>query len=98
MAEKLVLGALRKIGIIIAVVAAFLFGMAGTVYLSLRSPEVKVPDVVGKDYAAGEQALDNAGLNVRKRATRAVADKQPNIILDQVPRSGEVVKVGQTVA
>ena len=36
---------------------AFLFGVVTTVYLSLRSPEVKVPDVVGKDRFEAEKIL-----------------------------------------
>jgi hypothetical protein len=37
----------RSIAIIIAIALVFLFGVATTVYLSLRSPEVQVPNVVG---------------------------------------------------
>lgn len=94
---KRALSALGKLGIIIAVAFAFLFGLAGTIYLSLRTSEVKVPDIVGKDFLAAETALSDAGLNVRKRATRPTADK-PNVVLAQLPNAGEVVKVGQTVA
>ncbi|HMF57774.1 MAG TPA: PASTA domain-containing protein [Pyrinomonadaceae bacterium] len=92
------LSALRKVLIIIAIAIAFLFGLTGTVYLSLRSSEVHVPDITGKEYSAGESALETAGLHIRKRALRPSADRPPNIILDQVPHAGEVVKVGQTVA
>jgi beta-lactam-binding protein with PASTA domain len=94
---KRALSALGKLGIIVAVAFAFLFGLAGTIYLSLRTSEVKVPDIVGKDFLAAETALSDAGLNVRKRATRPTADK-PNVVLAQLPYAGEVVKVGQTVA
>jgi beta-lactam-binding protein with PASTA domain len=94
---KRALSALGKLGIIVAIAVAFLFGLAGTIYLSLRTSEVKVPDIVGKDFLAAETALSDAGLNVRKRATRPTADK-PNVVLAQLPNAGEVVKVGQTVA
>ncbi|HYE66341.1 MAG TPA: PASTA domain-containing protein, partial [Pyrinomonadaceae bacterium] len=95
---KRALSALGKIGIILAIAVAFVVGLTGTIYLSLRSPGVKVPDVVGKDYITGESALNDAGLYIRRRATRASADAQPNIILDQSPRAGEIIKAGQTVA
>lgn len=91
------LSALGKLGIIIAIAVAFLFGLAGTIWLSFRTSEVQVPDIVGKDFLAAESVLTDAGLNVRKRATRPTADK-PNVVLDQLPRPGVVVKVGQTVA
>lgn len=94
---KRALSALGKLGIIVAVAAAFLFGLGGTIYLSLRTSEVAVPDLVGKDFLAAETALTDAGLNVRKRATRPTADK-PNIVLAQLPNAGEIVKVGQTIA
>jgi beta-lactam-binding protein with PASTA domain len=92
------LSALRRIGIMIAIAIAFLFGLATTVYLSLRSSEVTVPDVVGKDRFDAEHVLGNASLNFRVRATRPSSKLQPNTVLFQLPRAGEVVKAGQTVA
>ena len=77
---------------------AFLFGVVTTVYLSLRSPEVKVPDVVGKDRFEAEKILADADLNFRIRATRPSNQAKPDTVLFQLPRPGEVVKAGQTVA
>ncbi|HYY59673.1 MAG TPA: PASTA domain-containing protein [Pyrinomonadaceae bacterium] len=98
MLAKRALSALSKIGIIIAIAVAFVFGLAGTVYLSLRSPEVKVPDVKGKDRVTAETALGDAGLHMRVRATRFSPEASPDTILDQSPQKDEVIKVGQTVA
>jgi hypothetical protein len=92
------ISALRRLGIVIAVAIVFLFGLGTTVYLSLRSPEVKVPDVVGKDRFEAEHVLGNAGLNFRVRATRPSSQLKTDTVLFQVPRGGEVVKAGQTVA
>ena len=92
------LSALRRLGIVIAIAIVFLFGLATTVYLSLRSPEVKVPDVVGKDRFEAEHVLGDAGLNYRVRATRPSNQLKADTVLFQVPRAGEVVKAGQTVA
>jgi beta-lactam-binding protein with PASTA domain len=92
------LSALRRIGIVIAIAIAFLFGLATTVYLSLRSSEVTVPDVVGKDRLDAEHVLGDASLNFRVRATRPSSQLKPNTVLFQLPRAGEVVKAGQTVA
>jgi hypothetical protein len=83
---------------VIAIAIAFLFGVATTVYLSLRSPEVKVPDVIGKDRFDAEKILANADLNFRVRASRPSNQAKPDTVLFQLPRSGEVVKAGQTVA
>ena len=76
----------------------FLFGVATTVYLSLRSPETKVPDVVGKDRFEAEKILAEADLKFRIRALRPSNQAQPDTVLFQLPRAGEVVKAGQTVA
>ena len=92
------LSALRRLGIVIAIAIVFLFGLASTVYLSLRSPEVQVPDVVGKDRFDAEHILGSAGLNYRVRATRPSNQLKADTVLFQVPRAGEVVKAGQTVA
>ena len=77
---------------------AFLFGVVTTVYLSLRSPEVKVPDIVGKDRFEAEKILADADLNFRVRATRPSNQAKPDTVLFQLPRPGDVVKAGQTVA
>jgi hypothetical protein len=92
------LSALRGIGIVVLLAIAFLFGLATTVYLSLRSPEVTVPEVVGKDRFEAEKILAQADLNFRVRATRPSNQVKADTVLFQLPRAGEVVKAGQTVA
>src|SRR6185295_6109000 len=92
------LSIVRRITTIIVIAIAFLFGVATTVYLSLRSPEVKVPDVVGKDRFEAEKILAGADLNFRVRATRPSNQAKPDTVLFQLPGPGEVVKAGQTVA
>lgn len=82
----------------IAIAIAFLFGVATTVYLSLRSPEVKVPDVIGKDRFEAERILADADLNFRVRASRPSNQFKKDTVVFQLPRPGEVVKAGQTVA
>ena len=88
----------RSIAIVVAIALVFLFGVATTVYLSLRSPEVKVPDVVGKNRFDAEKILADADLKFRVRATRPSTEAQPDTVMFQLPRAGEVVKTGQTVA
>ncbi len=92
------LSALRRLTIVIAIAIVFAFGLASTVYLSLRSPEVTVPEVVGKDRFEAERVLGDAGLNFRVRSTRPNNQMKADTVLFQLPRAGDVVKVGQTVA
>jgi beta-lactam-binding protein with PASTA domain len=87
-----------RLTVVITVAIAFLLGVTGTIYLSLKSPEVKVPEIVGKDMVSAEETLNHAGLNIRKRTSRFSPGTQPNVVLDQIPKAGEVVKEGQTVA
>ena len=93
-----ILSAVRSVAIIVAIALVFLFGVATTVYLSLRSPEVKVPDVIGKNRFEAEQILAEADLKFRVRATRPSNEAKPDTVMFQLPRAGEVVKTGQTVA
>lgn len=93
-----ILSVFRSIAIVLAIAIVFLFGVATTVYLSLRSPEVKVPDVVGKNRFDAEKILADADLKFRVRATRPSTEAQPDTVMFQLPRAGEVVKTGQTVA
>ena len=92
------LSALRRLSIVIAVAIVFVFGLGTTVYLSLRSQEVKVPDVLGKDRLEAERILEDADLNFRVRAFRPNSELKTDTVLFQLPRPGEVVKAGQTVA
>ena len=88
----------RSIAIVIAIAVVFLFGVATTVYLSLRSPETTVPDVVGKNRFEAEKILAEANLKFRVRASRPTNQAERDTVMFQLPRAGEVVKAGQTVA
>ena len=89
---------LRKLLIVLAIGVVFLLGMVTTVYLSLRSPTVNVPDIVGKDRLVAENELQAAGLNFRIRAARPSRQVKADTVMFQLPRAGESVKAGQTVA
>lgn len=88
--------AFGKLFIVAALAVAFLAGMAGVVYLSLQGDEMKVPEVVGKDFADTEKEFAALGLKIKKRADRYSTEK-PNTILEQLPKSGDTVKTGQMI-
>jgi beta-lactam-binding protein with PASTA domain len=83
------LSALRRLGIVVLLAIAFLFGLATTVYLSLRSPEVTVPEVLGMDRFEAEKVLAQADLNFRVRATRPSNKVKADTVLFQLPRAGK---------
>jgi beta-lactam-binding protein with PASTA domain len=89
---------IKRIAIVIGIAFAFSLGLLGAIYLSLRSSETRVPDIVGKDRIAAENTISDAGLNFRVRAERATSEAKPGTVLIQLPHAGEIVKVGQTVA
>ncbi|HZT57716.1 MAG TPA: PASTA domain-containing protein [Pyrinomonadaceae bacterium] len=98
MALRGILSAFGKLGLVALLAVAFAFGLLTTVYLSLRSPNITVPDVAGKSYTDGENILSKAGLDIRERASRYKQNVPPGVIIDQSPHAGEVIKGGQTVA
>jgi hypothetical protein len=79
-----------------ALLLAFLLGMAGVVYMSLSGTEVKVPELVGKDFVESEKELAAMGLKLKRRAERPSTEKM-NTVLEQLPRPGETVKTGQMI-
>ncbi|RMG02117.1 MAG: PASTA domain-containing protein [Acidobacteria bacterium] len=85
-----------KLAAVILLAMAFLAGMAGAIYFSLRGEEIKVPEIVGKDFSEGEKELQALGLKIKRRSYRYSQEK-PNTILEQAPRPGEIVKTGQTI-
>jgi beta-lactam-binding protein with PASTA domain len=93
-----ILSAFGKLGLVALIAVAFAFGLLTTIYISLRSPNIQVPDVSGKSYFDGEKVLSKAGLDIRERAKRFKPEVPPGVILDQSPHAGETVKEGQTVA
>ncbi|HEX8147355.1 MAG TPA: PASTA domain-containing protein [Pyrinomonadaceae bacterium] len=93
-----ILSAFGKLGVVALIAVAFAFGLVSTIYLSLRSPDIPVPEVVNQSYFDGERTLARAGLDIRERAKRYKPGVEPGRILDQSPRAGEVIKAGQTVA
>jgi beta-lactam-binding protein with PASTA domain len=88
----------KRIFFVIGIAVAFGLGLIFAIYLSLRSSETRVPDIIGKDRASAETTISDAGLNFRVRATRPSSEAKPDTVLIQLPHAGEIVKVGQTVA
>lgn len=88
--------ALGKLATVAVLLAAFLGGMAGVVYMSLSGDELKVPELVGKDFVESEKELASLGLKIKRRADR-VSVEPINTVLEQLPKAGETVKTGQMI-
>lgn len=88
--------AIGKLLVVGVLGAAFLGGLLGVVYLSLRGEEIPVPEIVGKDFSESEKELTQLGLKIKKRATRYSQEK-PNTVLEQSPKSGTIAKTGQQI-
>ena len=90
------LSALGKLLAVALLAGAFLFGMAGVVYMALQGSEIKVPDITGKDFLQSEKELASLGLKIKKRADRPSGEK-PNTVIEQLPKPGDTVKTGQMI-
>lgn len=90
------LSAIGRLAAIALLAGAFLFGLAGVVYMSLQGAEVQVPEITGKDLSEGERELALLGLKIKKRADRA-SSEPPNTVIEQLPKPGETVKTGQLI-
>lgn len=90
------ISAIGKLAAVVLLLAAFLGGMAGVVYMSLSGSEMKVPEIVGKDFIQSQQELAALGLKIKRRADRPSTEKM-NTVLEQLPKAGETVKTGQWI-
>jgi len=88
--------AFGKLITVIALAGTFIVGLIGVIYLSLQGQELKVPEIVGKDFVESERELASLGLRIKRRADRPSADK-PNTVLEQLPKAGDTVKTGQMI-
>jgi beta-lactam-binding protein with PASTA domain len=90
------LSAITKLAALGILLMAFIAGLAGVVYMSLSGTEIKVPEIVGKDFIESEKELAALGLKIKRRADRASTEKI-NTVLEQLPKPGETVKTGQMI-
>ena len=85
----------RLAGLAVLLVA-FFGAMVGVVYMSLSGTEIKVPEIVGKDFVESEKELAALGLKIKRRADRP-STEPINTVLEQLPKAGETVKTGQMI-
>lgn len=90
------ISAIGRLAALALLAAAFLFGLAGVVYMSLQGSEVKVPEITGKGFLESEKELAELGLKIKKRADR-FSSEAPNTVIEQLPKPGETVKTGQLI-
>ena len=91
-----IFSAVGKLVAVVLLLAAFGVGMTTVVYMSLSGAEVKVPEIVGKDFVQSEKELAALGLKIKKRAERPSTEKI-NTVLEQSPKPGEVLKTGNMI-
>jgi beta-lactam-binding protein with PASTA domain len=85
--------------LLMAALLAGVFFLSATIvtYVAVRGRTVKVPDVTGKLEMAAAAELDSAGLRMQIKS-RAHNDKWSiDIVSDQSPAAGTIVKTGQIV-
>lgn len=88
---------LQKLFTAVVLAIAFFISAGMVVYLSLRSKEVKVPNVIGKSQADAEKLLVAEGLRLKEKATGVDKKTEASLIGGQTPSAGSTVKAGQVV-
>lgn len=91
------ISAIGKFFIVLSLLAAFIVGMVGVVYMSLRGEEITIPEIVGKNVDESEKELAALGLKLKRIANR-YSEEAPDTILEQRPRAGETAKTGLMVS
>ncbi len=91
------MSAIGRLIVVATLLATFLVGMLGVVYLQLKGDEVEIPKVVGKNINEGKDELARYGLRVRTIASR-YSEEEPNTILEQRPRAGTTGKTGLMIS
>ncbi|MBU0567300.1 PASTA domain-containing protein [bacterium] len=92
---------IKRLAKVFAVLIFFTFlGLAAAaftfIYLTPAQKEVRVPDVLGKDFSEAFDLLSAEGLSIKK-IKKPSADLAPNYIISQNPPSGKLVKVGHKI-
>lgn len=75
----------------------FLCSAFAVMYFTLRGRSVEVPDLIGKTEQAAEEALDDAGLRMKIKSRVPSAKVDVNLVSDQSPAPGTIIKTGQLV-
>lgn len=91
----------KRLAKVFAVLVSFtLLGLAVAVFtfihLAPAQKEVRIPDVVGKDFSEAFDLLSAEGLRI-ERIKKPSADLAPNYVISQNPPSGKLVKEGHKV-
>jgi hypothetical protein len=88
--------AFGKLLVVVVLAGTFVVGLFTVIYLRLQGEEMKVPEIVGKDFVESERELADLGLRIKKRADRPSTEKL-NTVIEQLPKAGETVKTGQMI-
>ncbi len=77
------ISAIGKLISVVVLLAAFLGGMAGVVYMSLYGEEIKVPEITGKDFVESEKELAGLGLKVYFAIFNKIEQFSVDIVSDE---------------
>jgi eukaryotic-like serine/threonine-protein kinase len=68
-----------------------------TVSQGKMTDKITVPNVVGKSFTEAEKFLGEAGLKIGQVTYQSSSILLPNTVVDQFPRSGEIVGYGEKI-
>jgi len=88
---------IQRLLTVVLLLSVFAFSAGAIMYLALRGRTVEVPNVVGKSEEAAAEELEDYGLRMQIKSRTHNEKVPPNVVSDQEPAAGTVVKTGQLV-
>jgi beta-lactam-binding protein with PASTA domain len=88
---------LRRVAVLLLLVAVFSLSALTVVYWTLRGRTVEVPNVISYEESEAQDRLEDDGLIMRVRSRTPHAEIPAGRVCDQSPRPGTTVKSGQIV-
>lgn len=90
-------GLIKQLLRVALLVLIFLVSAFAVMYFTLRGRSVEVPDLAGKTEQAATEALDDAGLRMKIGGRVSSSKVETNLVCDQSPAPGTIIKTGQLV-
>ena len=88
---------LRRVAVLLLLVAVFSLSALTVVYWTLRGRTVEVPNVISYEESEAQDRLEDDGLIMRVRSRTPHEEIPAGRVCDQSPRPGTTVKSGQIV-
>ena len=92
-----VVRSLKQVAFVLSLGGLFVLSTSVAIYLAMRQPQVKTPQLIGMSLPQAQERARRLGLELQVK-TRRYDDRYPaDAVVDQWPPSGMTIKRGQAV-